>query len=295
MRPAPLGAVLGASLLWLAVGGFALLKLWPIVLMLIIAILLSVMLDPIVVRLARRGVREGLSIAMIAGAMLLLDARTKTLEDTALTLIALTSGGLLGLYLLGFLTRRGDGRSAGLAIAAATELSSAFEANVAFVDLSMAPGAADVVPILARSLGLHDIGSRARLDRISNLISTGSSTEVKGMLTRLIDFLKSDEVTAMFTCLTFGDGSIEGTDVGISSLMDTWILLRSLEHNGERNRALLDEVCERRVDFAFDAGLEDMKRQPFRTRSCQRFLRHALGTRSIVRVHQQRDRSSLGN
>ena len=59
-----------------------------------------------------------------------------------------------------------------LAIAAATELSSAFEANVAFVDLSMAPGAADVVPILARSLGLHDIGSRARLDRISNLIST---------------------------------------------------------------------------------------------------------------------------
>ena len=60
---------------------------------------------------------------MIAGAILLLDARTKTLEDAAITLIALTSGGLLGLYLLGFLTRRGDGRSAGLAIAATLALS----------------------------------------------------------------------------------------------------------------------------------------------------------------------------
>lgn len=76
------------------------------------------------------------------------------------------------------------------------------------------------------------------IDPISNLISTGSSTEVKGMLTRLIDFLKNDEVTAMFTSLTCGDAPLEGTEIGISSLMDTWILLRSLEHNGERNRAL---------------------------------------------------------
>ena len=58
------------------------------------------------------------TVAMIVGALLLLEARTKTLEDAALRLIALTSGGLLGLYLLGFLTRRGDGRSAALAIGA---------------------------------------------------------------------------------------------------------------------------------------------------------------------------------
>lgn len=63
------------------------------------------------------------SAGMIAGALLLLGARTKTLQDTATTLIALTSGGLLGLYLLGFLTRRGDARSAGLAIAATLTLS----------------------------------------------------------------------------------------------------------------------------------------------------------------------------
>jgi SSS family solute:Na+ symporter len=60
---------------------------------------------------------------MVGGAILLLEARTKTLEDAAFRLIALTSGGLLGLYLLGFLTKRGDGRSAALAIGATLALS----------------------------------------------------------------------------------------------------------------------------------------------------------------------------
>jgi solute:Na+ symporter, SSS family len=63
------------------------------------------------------------TLAMVGGALLLLEARTKTLEDAALRLIALTSGGLLGLYLLGFLTRRGDGRAAAIAIAATLGLS----------------------------------------------------------------------------------------------------------------------------------------------------------------------------
>lgn len=58
------------------------------------------------------------SAGMIAGALMLLHARSRTLQDTTTTLLALTSGGLLGLYLLGFLTRRGDGRSAGVAIGA---------------------------------------------------------------------------------------------------------------------------------------------------------------------------------
>lgn len=63
------------------------------------------------------------SAGMIGGALLLLEARTRTLQDAATTLIALTSGGLLGLYLLGFLTRRGDGRSVGVAIVATLALS----------------------------------------------------------------------------------------------------------------------------------------------------------------------------
>jgi solute:Na+ symporter, SSS family len=63
------------------------------------------------------------SAVTIVGALMMLHARTKTLQDAATTLIALTSGGLLGLYLLGFLTKRGDGRAVGLAIAATLSLS----------------------------------------------------------------------------------------------------------------------------------------------------------------------------
>src|SRR6202161_4670630 len=58
------------------------------------------------------------------------------------------------------------------------------------------------------------------------------------MLMRLLDFLKDRQITAMFTTLTANRGAEEQTEVGISSLTDTWILLRDIELNGERNRCL---------------------------------------------------------
>jgi circadian clock protein KaiC len=58
------------------------------------------------------------------------------------------------------------------------------------------------------------------------------------MLLRLVDFLKSKRVTAMFTHLTGGADALEATDVEISSLIDTWLLLRDIESAGERNRVL---------------------------------------------------------
>jgi circadian clock protein KaiC len=58
------------------------------------------------------------------------------------------------------------------------------------------------------------------------------------MLTRLIDFLKTEQITGVLTSLTKGREQKEETDVGISSLIDTWFLLRSLELGGERNRGL---------------------------------------------------------
>ena len=58
------------------------------------------------------------------------------------------------------------------------------------------------------------------------------------MLLRLIDFLKSRQITALFVNLTAGGDAWERTDVGISSLIDTWILLRDIELAGERNRGL---------------------------------------------------------
>jgi circadian clock protein KaiC len=77
------------------------------------------------------------------------------------------------------------------------------------------------------------------IDPISNLISTGSVTEVRSMLLRLVDFLKSQKITAVFTSLsTQGDGSLEETEIGVSSIMDTWLLLRDIELGGERNRGL---------------------------------------------------------
>ncbi len=76
-------------------------------------------------------------------------------------------------------------------------------------------------------------------DPVTNLLSASSNIdEVNAMLTRLIDFLKLRQITAMFTSLTSGEAAREATDIGISSLMDIWILLRDLELNGERNRAI---------------------------------------------------------
>jgi circadian clock protein KaiC len=76
------------------------------------------------------------------------------------------------------------------------------------------------------------------VDPITSYISLGETLEVKSMLTRLIDFFKAHQVTAFFTSLTEGGSALEQSEVGISSLMDTWILLRSIESNGERNRGV---------------------------------------------------------
>lgn len=77
------------------------------------------------------------------------------------------------------------------------------------------------------------------MDPITNLTSVaGEKSEVTSILTRLIDFLKARQITALFTSLTAGGMAAEGTDVGVSSLIDTWLLVRDLEINGERNRAL---------------------------------------------------------
>lgn len=76
------------------------------------------------------------------------------------------------------------------------------------------------------------------IDPITNLISGSSAREVYSMLLRLIDFLKSSGITALFVSLTGNPANLEVTSAGISSLTDTWILLRHVELEGERNRCL---------------------------------------------------------
>jgi len=76
------------------------------------------------------------------------------------------------------------------------------------------------------------------VDPVTNLISAGTDREVESTLTRLVDSLKSHQVTLFFTSLNHGNVNLESSQVGISSLMDTWILLRDIESNGERNRGI---------------------------------------------------------
>jgi circadian clock protein KaiC len=76
------------------------------------------------------------------------------------------------------------------------------------------------------------------VDPISNFIASGTQQDARSMLLRLVDFLKAKRITAIFTHLTGGAAAIEATDVGISSLIDTWLLLRDIELAGERNRGL---------------------------------------------------------
>jgi circadian clock protein KaiC len=76
------------------------------------------------------------------------------------------------------------------------------------------------------------------IDPISNFATAGTPAEAEAMLLRLIDMLKSRQITAMFVNLTAGGDAWEKTDVGVSSLIDTWILLRDIELAGERNRGL---------------------------------------------------------
>jgi circadian clock protein KaiC len=76
------------------------------------------------------------------------------------------------------------------------------------------------------------------LDPINAFVVGGNQNEVKIMLLRLVDFLKMKKITAFFTSLSTAGDIMEDTDVSISSLIDTWLLLRDIESGGERNRGL---------------------------------------------------------
>jgi circadian clock protein KaiC len=76
------------------------------------------------------------------------------------------------------------------------------------------------------------------IDQMSALETTGSPIEIKAGMMRLIDFMKMRGLTAMYTDLTSDARTVALTDSGITSLVDTWLVVRDLELNGERNRGL---------------------------------------------------------
>ncbi|MEO6035789.1 MAG: circadian clock protein KaiC [Verrucomicrobiota bacterium] len=76
------------------------------------------------------------------------------------------------------------------------------------------------------------------VDPVSNLQSAGNLDDSTNMLIRLIDFLRQKHITAFFISLSTGGKALENTEEGLSSMVDTWLLLRDVETGGERNRLI---------------------------------------------------------
>jgi circadian clock protein KaiC len=76
------------------------------------------------------------------------------------------------------------------------------------------------------------------VDPMTTLIASGSPKEVRSMLSRMMDMFRGENITAIFTSLTEGGENVEHTDIGVSSFVDTWLLLRDYEVNGERNKLM---------------------------------------------------------
>jgi circadian clock protein KaiC len=76
------------------------------------------------------------------------------------------------------------------------------------------------------------------VDPLNGFIIGSNSTEVKSMLTRLADFLKTKQISSMFTQLISSGKAHGDDDMAVSSMIDTWLLLRGIEIGGERNRGL---------------------------------------------------------
>jgi circadian clock protein KaiC len=76
------------------------------------------------------------------------------------------------------------------------------------------------------------------LDPITNLVTVGDPSQVKSILIRLIDFLQKEQITVMFTALTFPHFMQSSADEDVASLVDTWLAVQDIEFNGERNRAI---------------------------------------------------------
>ena len=77
------------------------------------------------------------------------------------------------------------------------------------------------------------------VDPISNFVAAGTAPEARSMMTRLVDYLKARQTTTLLTNLNHPGDSLEDTEMEISSMIDTWLLLRDIELNGERNRGLI--------------------------------------------------------
>lgn len=76
------------------------------------------------------------------------------------------------------------------------------------------------------------------VDPITGFSSQGNTLEIHSMLTRMIDLMKGRRITAIFTSLVTVSEPVVTTDVAVSSLIDTWIVVREVEAMAQRRRGL---------------------------------------------------------
>jgi circadian clock protein KaiC len=76
------------------------------------------------------------------------------------------------------------------------------------------------------------------VDPVTTMLTEGAAHDVRSMLLRLIDYMKSLQITAYLVSLSHISNPAEQSEAEISSLIDTWLLVRDLEFAGERNRGL---------------------------------------------------------
>ena len=163
--------------------------------------------------------------------------------------------------------------------------------------------------------GGHRVRARPSVvvDPISNFVAARHDADAQAMLMRLIDFLKTQQITAMFTSLTLGRRrAVEQTEVGVSSLMDTWLLLRDIEVGRRaqprrstsssraawRTRTRCANSCSRRGRRAGGRlhrarGRADRARRARRRRRA-RGPRRSRGSRSVERKQRDLERRRRG-
>ncbi|HEV2701548.1 MAG TPA: ATPase domain-containing protein, partial [Steroidobacteraceae bacterium] len=76
------------------------------------------------------------------------------------------------------------------------------------------------------------------IDPVTTMLTEGAAYDVRSMLLRLMDYMKSLQITAYLISLSHNNSPVEQSEAEISSLIDTWLLVRDLEYGGERNRGL---------------------------------------------------------
>ena len=74
------------------------------------------------------------------------------------------------------------------------------------------------------------------VDPITSLVELGTASEGKAMVTRLVDYLKAQQITTLFTSLTEGGHTLVDNVAAVTAPMDAWLSLQDFEGNGERNR-----------------------------------------------------------